>query len=208
MSAPKYKLSYFDGMWIAEPARYLLSYVKEDFEDVRFNQEQWDAMDKKDFPYGKVPVLEDTENGLKLGQSLAIVRYLAKKFKLVGETDAEAAKCDEYADVFKDLLQEIYPLWSADEEKKVEIKAAFMEKAVPRYFSVIESDLKNSKGDYLIGKSLTWADIISAHFTELFQIFLTIDVLANYPTMKAHQQRVFKLDGIREWRAKRPATPY
>lgn len=56
-----------------------------------------------EYPYGKLPVLE--ENGKKLSQSFAIARYLAKKFNLNGADDFEAAKCDEYTDVVKDVLK-------------------------------------------------------------------------------------------------------
>ncbi|CAL8129920.1 unnamed protein product [Orchesella dallaii] len=47
MSIPKYKVTYFNYMWLAEPIRYLLSYVKEDFEDVRVSWEEWEKPDGK-----------------------------------------------------------------------------------------------------------------------------------------------------------------
>ncbi|CAL8129930.1 unnamed protein product [Orchesella dallaii] len=47
MSTPKYKVTYFNYMWLAEPIRYLLSYVKEDFEDVRVSWEEWEKPDGK-----------------------------------------------------------------------------------------------------------------------------------------------------------------
>ncbi|CAL8129932.1 unnamed protein product [Orchesella dallaii] len=47
MSTPKYKVTYFNFMWLAEPIRYLLSYVKEDFEDVRVSWEEWEKPDGK-----------------------------------------------------------------------------------------------------------------------------------------------------------------
>lgn len=56
-----------------------------------------------EYPYGKIPVLE--WEGKKLSQSFSILRYLAKQYKLTGADDFEAAKCDEYADVVKDVLK-------------------------------------------------------------------------------------------------------
>ncbi|ODM93067.1 putative glutathione S-transferase 7 [Orchesella cincta] len=212
MTVPKYRLTYFNWMWIAEPTRFLLSYVGEDFEDVRLSYEEWmkddPKINKNDFPYGKLPVLEDRENNLKLGQSFAIARYLARKYNLVGNTIVDAAKCDEYADVLKDMLSEVEPMWRADEKQKAEIKAAFLEKTVPRYFSVIETDLKNNGGKYLVGKTTTWVDFLCAHFTEMFQIYLNTDILTNYPALKAHQHQVFEISAIKEWKDKRPVTPY
>jgi glutathione S-transferase len=56
-----------------------------------------------EFPYGKIPLLEF--EGKKLSQSFAIARFLGKKYNLAGADDFESAKCDEYADVVKDILK-------------------------------------------------------------------------------------------------------
>lgn len=39
--APKYKLTYFPAKALGEPARLLLSYMGESFEDFRFDREDW-----------------------------------------------------------------------------------------------------------------------------------------------------------------------
>lgn len=48
---PKYKLTYFNFTARAEPIRFLLSYLNEDFEDNRFEREQWPALkpSKRDY---------------------------------------------------------------------------------------------------------------------------------------------------------------
>jgi len=43
-------------------------------------------------------------DGKRLCQSLAITRYVAKKFDLVGVDDFEAAQCDEYVDTVRELM--------------------------------------------------------------------------------------------------------
>jgi len=43
-ATPKYKLTYFNYRWIAEPARLILTYVDEDFEDIRMKQEEWEKV--------------------------------------------------------------------------------------------------------------------------------------------------------------------
>ena len=57
-----------------------------------------------DQPYGQLPVL--TVDGEKLAQSGAIVRYLAKRFDLLGANDWEAAKADELFGFFYDTMRE------------------------------------------------------------------------------------------------------
>ncbi|XP_015369437.1 PREDICTED: glutathione S-transferase-like [Diuraphis noxia] len=79
-----YKVTYFNITALAEPIRFLLSYLNIDFEDFRFEREQWPAL-KPTMPFGKVPVLEI--DGKVLNQSTAITRYLSKKAGLAGSDD-------------------------------------------------------------------------------------------------------------------------
>lgn len=39
-----YKLTYFNFPALAEPIRFLLSYLEIDFEDYRFEREQWPSI--------------------------------------------------------------------------------------------------------------------------------------------------------------------
>ena len=73
-------------------------------------------------PYKQVPVLEI--DGKRICCSVAISRYLAKEFGLIGKTSFDAAKADELMDVTTDLLM-ILPWSEPDEEKKV---SAFLTK--------------------------------------------------------------------------------
>lgn len=54
-------------------------------------------------PWGQVPILE--VDGEVLAQSNTIARFLGRKFQLCGESDWEAAKCDEYVDATNDLFE-------------------------------------------------------------------------------------------------------
>ncbi|CAL8129918.1 unnamed protein product [Orchesella dallaii] len=212
MSTPKYKLIYFDYMWLGEPIRYLLHYVKEDFEDVRLDSVEWDKpdgkIDKNIYTYQKLPILENLENGFKLGQSYAIARYLARKYNLAGKTEEEAAKCDEYADVVKDVLKRMEQMWDKDEKTKAELLKFWLEETVPRYFSVIESDLKKNGGKYLVGNDFTWVDFVLSHTAQLFTMYTETDVLANYPVIKEYQHQIFEIPQIKAYIAKRPLSPY
>jgi glutathione S-transferase len=115
-------------------------------------------------------------NGKKLNQSFTIARYLAKQYNLVGADDFEAAKCDEYADVVKDVLKgefyffainqtfvrnelwstsihsffflspEVESMWHEDEAKKLKIKNNVLDKTLPALFTKVEADLKATDG--------------------------------------------------------------
>jgi len=55
----------------------------------------------KDAPWGQLPILNVGDK--TLAQTTTICRYLARKFKLTGADEWEAAKCDEYVDAMNDL---------------------------------------------------------------------------------------------------------
>lgn len=42
--APKYKLTYFGVKGLGEAVRFMLSYMEEDFEDVRVEKDKWAAL--------------------------------------------------------------------------------------------------------------------------------------------------------------------
>ena len=91
MSYPKYKLSYFDGRGLAEMSRFIFAYADIPYEDHRISKLTWPLI-KRTMPYRSVPVLE--VDGVVHGQSLAIARFLAKKYKLAGTDDREEAYVD------------------------------------------------------------------------------------------------------------------
>ena len=57
---------------------------------------------------GQVPVLE--VDGIVLGHSMAIARYLARRHNLVGKTDLEAAQADMIVDCMIDAVHGKYQL--------------------------------------------------------------------------------------------------
>jgi len=201
----KYKLTYFNFRWLAEPIRYIFNFVDEDFEDKRVEMDEWEKI-KTEYPYGKMPLLE--WEGKKLSQSFAIARFLAKQYKLNGVDDYESAKCDEYVDVVKDVLKEVESMWHEDEAKKLKIKNNVLDKTLPALFTKIETDLKAKDNTFLVGSSWTWADFVLAHFTEVFETFVDGSFLSNYPTIKTHQKNVQNIPQIKAWIAKRPVTEY
>ena len=91
----KFKLMYFNLRGRAELARLILASAGQEYEDFRFEREQW-PQHKGNTPFGQAPVLEVTEDGktVQIAQSLAIARYLARKFGLYGKNETEMAEID------------------------------------------------------------------------------------------------------------------
>ena len=55
---------------------------------------------KPNTPFGQMPVLEVHDEGkvFKLAQSIAIARFLSRRFNLAGGSDIEQAEVDMYGD--------------------------------------------------------------------------------------------------------------
>ncbi|KAJ9587111.1 hypothetical protein L9F63_028317, partial [Diploptera punctata] len=98
--APTYKLIYFNVKALGEPIRFILSYGGLQFEDYRFEREDWLKL-KPSMPFGKTPVLEI--DGKQTHQSGAVSRYLAKQVGLSGKDDWENLEIDMIVDTFTDF---------------------------------------------------------------------------------------------------------
>ena len=96
-----YKLYYFNGRGRAEVSRLVFVVAGQEYEDIRYEGDQWPAH-KSEMPLGQMPVLE--VDGIKIPQSAAIVRFLAKQFNLAGRDHLEQAKVDAVGDTINDLV--------------------------------------------------------------------------------------------------------
>lgn len=72
-----YKLTYFLSRGLGDVSRQLFHLADVDFEDERLEKPHF--LEKKEtYPFKQVPVL--SVDGFQIPQSMAIARYLAKKF--------------------------------------------------------------------------------------------------------------------------------
>jgi len=99
MADSKFKLTYFTLKFLGEPIRYQFAYADVDFEDHRIAQDDWPAL-KESYEYRKLPVLE--VDGKTLNQSVAINRYLGKRFGLVASDPFTDALLEALTDNLRD----------------------------------------------------------------------------------------------------------
>merc|ERR1712194_470074 len=117
MPLPAYKLQYFDGRGVSEVIRFLFAVAKVPYEDARFplnfgTPGDFSTMTRPEFDAakaagdlkvsaGKVPYL--SVDGVKIGQSKAIERYLANQFGLMGLTPIESFQIDALCEMVRDI---------------------------------------------------------------------------------------------------------
>jgi len=201
---PTYKLHYFNLRGRAELARLILAYANVEYEDFRIPSEEW-PKHKPNYPFGQVPVLE--VDGKMLGQSNSIARYLAKKHGLAGQDDWEEAMANMYADSLMDVINAGLPYrFESDPEKKKQLLQELVTKNVRPHIQLIEKRLAENGTGYLVGSSLTWADLGYADVIPTF-LELVPDLLDNAPHLKKLINAIEAIPSIKKWIETRPVTP-
>jgi len=153
-----HKLTYFDLPGRAEPIRIALTAAGVDFEDVRLTFEEWPKL-KSSTPVGNLPMLE--VDGVKMGQSIAILNYAGKLAKIYPLDDhLLALQIDEIVLHVIDMVSEkIQVMFAPVKDKKARAKK-FVEESFPSWFSKIEKLLlSRGQKDFCVGTSLTIADL-------------------------------------------------
>ncbi|VDO85507.1 unnamed protein product [Heligmosomoides polygyrus] len=108
-------------------------------------------------PFGQLPVLEI--DGKQLAQSLAIGRYLARKFGYAGKSEFEEAVADSILDQSKDFLIELTPYFrTLFGMKEAQLQDALEKDLVlparEKFFTYLTKFLKSSKsGKYFFLKN-------------------------------------------------------
>ncbi|RCN48921.1 glutathione S-transferase protein [Ancylostoma caninum] len=194
-----YKLTYFDGRGAAETIRQLFVLAGQEYEDVRLSRDE--CLNTRMMPFSQMPVLE--VDGKQLAQSFAIVRFLARKF---GE-----ALVDSIADQYKDFTMEVLPclvvLLGFAEGDLEKLTEEVLLPAREKFFGCITKFLKESKSGYLVGDSLTFADLyvaeISAEFDKRFP-----KIYDGFPEVKAHAEKVRSIPALKRWIETQPETKF
>ncbi|CAB02288.1 glutathione transferase [Caenorhabditis elegans] len=206
---PSYKLTYFAVRGLAEPARLLFHLAGVPFEDERltFGDGSWEKLKDKT-PMGQMPVLN--VDGFEIPQSAAITRYLARKFGFAGKTPEEEAWVDAVVDQFKDFFGEFRKLIIAQRAgKSVEeiekLTKEVINPAVSSFFKILNGLLEKSKSGYLIGDSITFADLFIAEDMQSLKNFGFLNA-TEQPKIAAHLEKVYSHPKLKSYIASRPVT--
>jgi glutathione S-transferase len=204
----EYKLYYFNSKGRAEVARYIFALADQQYEDIRFEKEDW-PNHKANTPFGQLPVLEIKESGhtLKLAQSAAIFRYLGNKFGFIGKTIEENALVDSYADLMNDMLAGfIKAHYEVDPEKKKELFAKYFNEGIKEFLKHFEKAITENKSGFLVGDRVTWVDLSFSVLWEWIPQEPKQALFTEFQSCKAHYEKKVSLPKIAEWFEKRPVT--
>jgi len=208
---PQYKLVYFGARGRGEPLRYIFAYAKVPYENhvVDF-QADWPTL-KPQCPFGHIPVLY--VDGKPLSQFAAIGSFLAREFGIDGKTNFERGRADMLVQGVNEAISNGYPeivmaiMSGGDAAKVKEAWQSFKEKSAVPFLKRYTGFLKENKSGWLVGESLTYADLEVAEFVDRFDTCFEPGILNEYPELKALRDKVHKLEGVAKYVAERPKLP-
>merc|ERR1712193_379744 len=201
----KIKLTHYNVRGRGETICLVLAYAGKEYEDKRIAPEDMPSL-KPTLPFGQLPVLE--VDGVIIGQSMAIARFLANQYGIAGSSNLVKAQVDEVVDVMNDVQDAMYgTFFEKDEKVKAEKIKKVKEETIPNSLANLEKVLTARGGQFLAGNSLSWAEL---HFLQLTESLETMSpkYLDATPKLANLVERTKNLPNIKKWLEERPVTPY
>jgi glutathione S-transferase len=143
-------------------------------------------------------------DGVKVGQSHAIERFLARRFNLMGDNDVEAAQIDAIGEHLVDI-KETYKAAKKQDEKAM---LAFGAEKLTALFAKLEAQV--SKQGWLVGSRMSLADVQWSILPSFWDgpkfVPFVKKALEASPKLAAIVAKVAAVPAVKAWRAARPVT--
>jgi glutathione S-transferase len=213
----RFELGYWAIRGLAQPIRFLLAHAMVEISEVRFgiNQdgsliedESPDWQDHKDalsLPFANLPYLIDLErpDEIRLTQSNAIMRFLARRFDYYGDSVIEQTWIDLLQDEaydFRNLIVETAYTLDPDYGQAFE---EFKSTSAPRYLNGFEYHLSNRKlQSCFVGSRISLVDFIL--YELIWQVRLMVPgsiTVINRPTLHSFLESFEKISQITAYMA-------
>ena len=216
------QLIYFDARGVAEVARCMLKIAGVPFDDHRLSMTKkdgggWDAPEFAALKLSgdasanmdRVPIL--IVDGVTIGQSKAIERFVAKRCNMLGDNDIEAAQIDCITEHLRDIKDKYQKVKSAPESEKVAKLEEFFAVAFPALLVQLDKSLPSTRSEgFSVGNATSYADVAINNFlTEYFDDKApVVAALTNCAGLSSIVTHVSNLPGLKSWLAERPSNPF
>uniref|UniRef100_A0A8C2RKZ5 Glutathione S-transferase n=1 Tax=Capra hircus TaxID=9925 RepID=A0A8C2RKZ5_CAPHI len=182
---------------LAHAIRMLLEFTDTSYEEKRYtcgeapdyDKSQWlDVKFKLDLDFPNLPYLMDGKN--RLTQSNAILRYIARKHNMCGDTEEERIRVDIMENQIMDFRMQLAQLCYNPDHEKLK----------PRYLEQLPGQLKQfslflGKFSWFAGEKLTFVDFLTYDVLDQNRMFEP-KCLDEFPNLKAFMCRFEALEKI------------
>ncbi|KAK3581608.1 hypothetical protein CHS0354_000149 [Potamilus streckersoni] len=195
-------LGYWKNRGLAQPIRLLLHYVRENYDDYTYEEgdapdysrEQWlRVKDIIGLPFPNLPFYLDGD--LKITQSNAIIRYIARKHDLLGKTEEDKVAVDVLLEQAMDFRNALVKLaYSGDYEK---LKDDYF-KELPQTLQRFEAFLGDKS--FFIGRKITAPDFVLYELLDQHRL-MKEGCLTDFPKLLAFLDRIEAEPNIKAYMA-------
>jgi glutathione S-transferase len=147
--------------------------------------------------FGQVPLLEI--DGLKIVQTQAILRHLARKKGIQGSTAEEEAVADMAVNAILDARMSLVTVSFQDDP--VQALAKFRDTVFPKLMSHLDRLMENER-PFVAGQSITYADVSLFEFLVYASDALGVSMevpLENYPAVRRQAQAMAAFGHMQEY---------
>uniref|UniRef100_A0A0B7BHZ4 Uncharacterized protein n=1 Tax=Arion vulgaris TaxID=1028688 RepID=A0A0B7BHZ4_9EUPU len=187
------RLYYFDGRGRGEIVRLALAAASIPFvEELITEREPYlKLVNGGKLLFDQLPLLEI--DGKEIVQSNSIVRYIGRKYGLFGKNLDEEVRIDQCYEGGRDFLSPTLPLVFMPEKDVLE---GPVQKALSKYLPIFEKIASANGTGFLVGNSLTIADLSLLEVLLVCVEYLGITILKDYPAVNKFYSVVTSTDGI------------
>lgn len=201
-------LTYFKGRGRAELIRLMLEVAGIPYRERTITKELFDQLrEGGELFFKQLPLLE--LDGMKMVQSAATVRYIARRHDMYGSSAVEAYQCDMLADGLADL-RERFIMFSDYEQRRQDPETynpRVRDKLIPRYMSAMERQLQTNNNEKeegaprcLVGGKLSYADVALLEVLELIEdSYPGILATSTYPHVARFHQQMREMERVRDY---------
>ncbi|XP_055024088.2 glutathione S-transferase Mu 3-like isoform X1 [Misgurnus anguillicaudatus] len=190
------KLAYWDIRGLAQPIRLLLEYTCTEYEEKlyscgegpNYDRSCWfDEKNKLGLDFPNLPYLVDGDT--KIVQSNAIMRYIARKNNLCGETEGERVRVDILENQAMDFRNGFFRVCYGNFDK---LKPCYNE-ALPGTLKQMSDFLGDRK--WFAGNKITFVDFIMYELLDQHRMFCP-ECLDDFKNLKCFLDRFESLEKI------------
>jgi len=193
-------LTYWDIRGLGQHIRLLLEYTGTEFEDT--HPKSW-VTEKfnlgLDFP--NLPYYIDGD--LKITQSNAIMRYIARKHDMVGKNDKEKTQCDMVEGFAEDMRMAwrflCYVNHFKDKYDLEELKTEYLKDKLPPMLKQLSEYL--DERDWFVGDSITYVDFIIYELLSMNKVLSSNTCLKDFRNLQNFHDRFEALEPIKGYMA-------
>jgi len=228
-NTPKLELKYFDARGAAEVSRLLLVLADVEYKDTRYTitpgtMESPTFLAAKnsnelDMNLSRAPVLV-VDDGITIGQSHTIERFIARTYGLMGDTELEASLVDCITEHCRDVkdaqMKKGFSFFTRDKtnEEKAAARIGWFSEDMPTMLGKIEKVVQQTSGEmgYAVGKKTTYADAVI--FALIGDCTLSGDIEDSLKAgekcdqLKAIVERISNDERVSKWLKDRPVTNF